>query len=554
MSSVRRRYQALAIVAAGAVALSACGSAAKKASSTGATGGTFVFGAAGAPKLFDPFYATDGETFRVTSQIFEGLVSFKPGTADVAPGLAKSYDVSSDGLTYTFHLQSGVTFSDGTTFDGAAVCANFDRWYNQTGAAASDAVAEYYTDNFGGFADKKAPSLYDSCAASDASTAVVKLTRSTSKFPALLGLPSFAMQSPTAMKMYDANNVQAAGDSFTFPAYATDHPTGTGPFTFQAYDKANNTVTLVRNDKYWGTKAKLDKVVFQIIPDSTARKQALEAGTIDGYDFPDAADWTALRSAGDDVEVRPAFNIFYVGINQKNNPALRDLRVRQALLYAIDRDTLVKSQLPDGANVASQFIPKTVAGYADDVTTYPYDPAKAKALLAAAGASNLTLNFYWPTSVSRPYMPNPMALYGAIAANLKAVGITINEKSEVWNSGYLDDVDAQKPDLFLLGWTGDYNTADNFIGTFFGDTKNRFDTEQSSWGQTLSDDLTKADGISDPTARTTAYQTLNKQIMSDYLPALPISSSPPAIVVSSKIKGLVPSPLTLELYTSVTKG
>ena len=558
--STTRRLAAAGLAALAVVSLAACASSDRSSSggasssAAGAVGGTMVFGAAGAPKLFDPFYATDGETFRVSRQIFEGLVSFAPGTADIAPGLAKTYQSSPDGLTWTFGLQSGVTFSDGTPFNADAVCKNFTRMYSQTGAAASEAVSQYWADNFGGFADGAAPSLYKSCSATDAGTAVVTLTRVTSKFPAVLGLPSFSMQSPTAMDKYMANTVTANGDSFTYSSYALQHPTGTGPFTFDSFDQANGVITLKRNETYWGDKAKLDKLVFQVIADESARKQALQSGQIDGYDLPSPADWDQLKQAGYDLEVRPAFNVLYLGITQSNNPALADIRVRQALAYAIDRKGLVDQQLPQGAAVAKEFYPSTVDGYTDDVQAYDFDPAKAKALLAEAGASNLTLNFYWPTEVSRPYMPKPSDIFNYMQANLKAVGITVNAVSQPWNGGYLDNVDAKKADLFLLGWTGDYNTPDNFIGTFFGTTTNRFSTGTSAWGKTLAASLQAADSEPNADTRKADYQALNKTLMADYLPAVPISHSPPAIVVGSKITGLVPSPLTDEKFASVSKG
>ena len=558
--SSTRRFAAAGLAAIATVSLAACASSARSGSgdsssaSAGPTGGTMIFGAAGAPKLFDPYYATDGETFRVSRQIFEGLVSFTPGTADVAPGLAKTYESSPDGLTWTFGLQSGVKFSDDTPFDATAVCKNFTRMYSQTGAAATEAVSQYWADNFGGFADGVAPSLYKSCKATDPATAVVTLNRVTSKFPAVLGLPSFSMQSPTAMEKYNANTVTAKGDSFTYSSYALAHPTGTGPFTFDSFDQANGVITLKRNDSYWGQKAKLDKLVFQVIADESARKQALQSGQIDGYDLPSPADWDQLKKAGYNLEVRPAFNVLYLGITQSNNPALADIRVRQALAYAIDRKGLVDQQLPAGATVAKEFYPDTVGGYSTDVQTYDYNPQKAKSLLAEAGASNLTVNFYWPTEVSRPYMPKPSDIFNYMQANLKAVGITVNAVSKPWNGGYLDSVDAKKADLFLLGWTGDYNTPDNFIGTFFGSPDNRFSTGTSAWGKTLAASLKAADSEPNAKTRTSAYEALNKSLMADYLPAIPISHSPPALVVSAKIKGLVPSPLTDEKFASVTKG
>jgi len=132
----------------------------------------------------------------------------------------------------------------------------------------------------------------------------------------------------------------------------------------------------------------------------------------------------------------------------------------------------VQTQLPEGAEVATQFMPSTVSGYNADLQAYEYDPDKAEQLLKEAGADNLTLKFAYPTEVSRPYMPDPKSVFAAFKTDLEAVGIKVTESSKPWNGGYLDGVEAQKPDLFLLGWTGDYNTPDNFIGTFFTRTPN----------------------------------------------------------------------------------
>ncbi|WP_111767982.1 ABC transporter substrate-binding protein [Nakamurella deserti] len=577
-----RRVFAAATAAALAVTLASCASSSRDTesiasqnnsgaegtlpvgeSSGGATGepastdGTIIFGAEGAPSMFDPLYATDGATFKVTRQMTEGLVAYTPGTADIEPSLAESWEPSEDGLTWTFKIRQGVKFHDGTDLDAAAVCFNFDRMYSQSGAGATQ--AQYWSDTMGGFKDQvddagaAVPSIYSKCTASDAGTAVIELTRVTSKFPNILGLPSFSIQSPAALEQYDANNVVAEGDSFKYPAYALEHPTGTGPFTFSKYDTANGTVELTRNEDYWGDKAKSKTLIFKIIPDESARKQELQAGTIDGYDLPSPGDWEALTAEGNQVLVRPAFNVLYLGLNPKNNPALLDLKVRQAIAYALNRSEFVTSQLPEGAEVALEFYPKTVDGWTDTVTKYDYDQEKAKSLLAEAGQSNLTLNFWWPTEVSRPYMPNPSAIFQAFKADLEAVGITVNETSKPWNGGYLDGVDAQQADAFLLGWTGDYNSPDNFIGTFFSDPTSRFDTADYPWGAQLSEELATADSEPDADKRAELYVTLNEKLMGEYLPAVPISHSPPALVVSAAVQGLVPSPLTDERFVGAYK-
>src|SRR6185437_14539564 len=190
-------------------------------------------------------------------------------------------------------------------------------------------------------------------------------------------------------------NVAAAGDTFQYPAYATAHPTGTGPYVYAGRDEAQKTVTITANPNYWGEKPKINKIVFKVISDNNARKQELQAGSIDGYDLVAPGDISGLKSAGEQILDRPPFNILYLGMNQKN-PAL------------------VKPSFPPAAVVAKEFMPPEVAGYADDVTTYNYDPNKAKQLLAQAGESNLTLNFYWPTEVSRPYMPDPKQIFTVI--------------------------------------------------------------------------------------------------------------------------------------------
>ena len=561
----RRITRALAVSAAAitAVSLSACASSNRDNAGNNAqakSGGTLVFGAAGDPAMFDPAFATDGESFRVTRQLYDGLLTTKEGSADITPALAKSFDVSDNGLTYTFHLRDDAKFTDGTAFNAAAVCANFERWYHFKGLAASPSASEYYQNVFGGFADTPdVPSLYKSCDAKDASTAVVTISQVTSRFPAALTLPSFAMQSPAAMKKYDADNLSGNADALTYPAYALEHPTGTGPFKLQSWDKGNGEVTIVRNKDYWGTPAKLDKIIFRTISDGNTRRQELEAGSIDGYDLVAPADYAALKDGGFKVLPRDPFNILYLAINggnipnSKANPKLKDPRVRQAIAHAIDRDTIVKSLLPAGAQAAIEFVPPTVDGWTKDVTTYDYDPAKAKQLLTEAGALGTTLRFYYPTDVSRPYLPDPAAMFEVINKNLQDAGFKTQPVSLPWNPDYLDAVSAGQDDIHLLGWTGDYNDAYNFIGTFFADAGGGQSKEE--FGDFKSPEifaaLKKADAEPDPATRTELYQEANKVIM-DYLPAVPISHSPNALVVSSKVSGLTPSPLSAEDFSTVS--
>ncbi|OZV79617.1 ABC transporter substrate-binding protein [Micromonospora echinospora] len=545
-----RSKVALAAVAAAALAVAGCAESDRGDDSGGSKKDTLVFGVAGDPKVLDPSFASDGESLRMARQVFETLVRPEEGGTKVTPGLAESWTPDAAGTTWTFKLRSGVKFHDGTDFNAEAVCVNFNRWYNATGLMQSPDVTPYWQDVMGGFAKNEdpelPPSLFKSCTAKDATTVDLAFTRVSSKIPAALMLPSFSMHSPKALEQYQASTVGGTAEDIKYPPYATEHPTGTGPFKFKSWDIANKTLTLERNEDYAGTKAKLKTLIFKTISDENARKQALRSGDIQGYDLVGPADVEPLKGEGFNVLTRPAFNILYLAINQKGNPKLADVKVRQAIAHALNRQALVDSKLPPGAKVAENFFPDTVEGWNGNVTKYDYNPEKAKALLAEAGASNLTLRFHYPTEVTRPYMPNPKDIFELLSADLKAVGITVQPIPLKWSPDYLNaTTSGSAHDLHFLGWTGDYGDGYNFIGTMF-------DRPKDEWGfnnKPLFDKFQKADTTADMGARVELYKELNADIMT-FLPGVPISHSPPAIVFGKDVTGVKASPLTDERYST----
>jgi len=518
-----------------------------------AEGGTLVFGTASDPVVLDGALVSDGESLRVIDQIFESLVSLKPGTTELEPGLAKSWEISDDGLSYTFTLQDGVTFHDGEAFNAEAVCFNYDRWYNFTGSFQNPSASYYWQTVFGGFAksgpDAPKDSLYKSCEAVDESTVKLNLTKASSSILGAQALSNFGIASPKALQEFGADEGRVDADGIFHPTgtFGTEHPIGTGPLKFESWTR-NDRLVLARNDDYWGEKAKLDKVIFRPIPDNAARLQALQTGEIQGYDLVEPQDIATIEGDSNlQVLDRPAFNVGYVGFNQAK-PPLDKLEVRQAIAHGLNRQEVVDSFYGGRGEVAKEFMPPEVVGYADDVTEYEYDPEKSKELLQQAGLTlPVKLEFWYPSDVSRPYMPDPKRNFEAFAASLKKAGFQIVPKTAPWSPDYLGQVDEGNAQLYLLGWTGDYGDPDNFVGTFF-------QTKQKAWGFDNSEifkALDDAETETDLDARTQKYQEANKLIM-DFLPGVPYVHTKPALAFTANVKGYEPSPVSLECFCTVS--
>jgi peptide/nickel transport system substrate-binding protein len=539
----------IAAAAVAALALSACAG-----ETDGGEGGDsdahLIFGTAGEALTLDPTFVSDGESIRVARQIYDTLIQLRPGTADIEGALATDWGSDESGTVWTFQLREGVLFHDGTEFNADAVCFNFDRWHNLEGVAQDPSMTYYWQQLSGGFAnnapgrDDLGEANYVSCEATDDLTAVISLQRPSSKFPALLVLQPFSMHSPAAIELHNGSEIGGTADAPTWPDY-DENPTGTGPFMFENWDRANGEITLVRNEDYWGGSATIARLTFKAIPDETARRQELLSGGIHGYDYPNPADWASLQAEGMNLMIRDPLNLLYLAITQESHEALEDVTVRRAIAHALNRQAVVNAIMPDGAEVATQFQPPALAGWNPDVPQYDYDPELARELLSDAGyeEGELQLTFYWPTEVTRPYMPDPQSIAELLIADLEAAGIEIEVVSLPWSPQYLADVQNGEANLHLLGWTGDYPDAYNFIGTWHA----RYLPQWGYQNAELFARMAEADANPDPAQREMLYQELNAMIM-DFLPGVPISHTPPGIVFDPSVSGVVPGPLADERF------
>jgi peptide/nickel transport system substrate-binding protein len=365
-----------------------------------------------------------------------------------------------------------------------------------------------------------------------------------------LALSNFTFGSPKALEEFGADEGEIDADSLFQPTgtYGTEHPTGTGPFMFKEWIRGERLV-MERNPDYWGEfEGNVDTLIFQPIAEGAARLQALQAGDIQGYDLVDPQDYgTISGDANFQLLDRPAFNVGYIGMNQSVAP-LDDKVVRQAIAHAVNRQEIVDAFYAGQGEVAKEFMPPELFGYADDVTEYEYDPDKAKQLLEDAGYTlPIEIDFAYPTDVSRPYMPDPQANFEAMVSDLEDCCFKIQKKSDTWSPDYLAKYQAGKYGLYLIGWTGDFGDPDNFIGTFFQQETPDFGFDNPEIRGCLDD----AEVETDPDARTAKYEECNRLIM-DFLPGLPYVHQKPGLAFTANISGFVPSPVTLEQFSMVT--
>jgi peptide/nickel transport system substrate-binding protein len=320
--------------------------------------------------------------------VYEGLLSRDAG-GNIVPKLAERYDVSPDGLTYTFTLRDGLTFADGSALTSADVAWSYQK------AIAPD------SKNPG----KKDIASITSVAAPDPKTVVLNLGSRDSNL--LYGL---------------TNRAGAVLKKDTDPATLADKPDGSGPFTVQSWQRGS-AITLVRNDKYWGDKAKLQSVVLHYIPDPNAANNAETTGETDVQTAPDPTLLAPFTNNPDfTVQEDVTSDKFVLGFNHSRGP-LSDVRVRTAIRQAIDRNGLIQTALAGYGQPIGGGVAPTDPWFDDSLTSIdPYDPAAAKALLAQAGyGSGLTLNLLVPNIYS-----NTIGEY--VASQLKQVGITVDYK------------------------------------------------------------------------------------------------------------------------------
>ena len=500
------------------------------ASAAAATGGTLTFAQETDPRGLDPALIDDGESTEVTQCIFEGLTQYAKDSTEVLPCLAKSWEVSDDGLVYTFTLQEGVKFQDGSPFNAEAVKFNIER---QMESLNADAVANmpYATFCFGYV--KSVDVVSD---------LVVKVTLSQPYTPFLANLamgPGAPMVSPTALNNDPTKDMM-------------DNPVGTGPYKFVEWQKGTS-LTLEANPDYWGEKPTLDKIVFQFIENNATRVSALINGDVDAITNVDPASLPMVQAASDSVTLlqQAGMNINYMAFNV-SRPPFDNLQLRKAVVEAINVPELVQALYQGTAQPANSIMPLFMPGAAPDVKPYAYDPEASKADLAAGlkatGQSSLNITMIAYTNARGYNTATGSTLAAAIQQYLTKVGINVTINQYDWTT-YKTKAAQGEGDIIFYGWGGDNGDPDNFMNLLA--VQDRAMNVSGYNNPDYNKLIDEAASMPNGDARNALYQQCEQIVAQDAV-WLPISHSTVTAACSNKVHGMSLHPVNTIFFNGVT--
>ena len=498
---------------------------------------TLVVGRPADALSLDPARVGDNESVEVCEQIYETLLSYDTASKEIRAGLARSWTVSDDGLVWTFVLRDGVRFHDGTPLDAAAVVFSLER--------QRDPDHPFHGADRTSFRFAYWQNLYRnvrSVEAVDPRTVRITIDRRYAPFEANMAMFPVSIVSPAAVARWGADYYR--------------HPVGTGPFRFVRWDSGH--IVLERNPDYWGSPPGIARLIFRSIPDARQRLTELESAAIDvAYSLlPDELQFVELHP---DLTVyqEPAATVAYLAMNT-THPPFDDIRVRRAVNYAVNKDSIVKLAYQGLGTAATGPLPPGQWGYQRPSTTYFYDPERARALLAEAAADGHfdrdRVYKLYTLSTPRAYLPDPEFIARVIQSNLAAVGMRSELVIQRMRK-HLHAVQRGEHDMCLFGWIGDNGDPDNYLYTLFdGDSTGPGIARNLSFHRDplLHELLLEGQGTNDRDKRIDIYRRAQERI-ADQAPWVPLAHSHVAVAARIDVGGIVVKPTAVVEFKGVRR-
>lgn len=497
---------------------------------------TFVYCSEGSPEGFDPAPYTAGTTFDASGHtIYNRLTEFKPGTTEVEPALAESWDVSEDGLEYTFHLRKGVKFHSNDKFTPTRDFNADDVIFSFERQGKADNPWHQYTPGI-------TYEYYSSMEMDKAIKSIEKIDDYTVKFtlnaPEAPFLANIAMPFVSIVSKEYADTLEKAGTREDL----NNAPIGTGPFKFVAYQK-DAVIRYQKNADYWGEAPKIDDLVFAITPDAAVRLQKLKANECHLMPYPAPADLDGIRADSNlKMDEQAGLNVGYLAYNTTVKP-FDDARVRRALNMAMDKKAMVEAVYQGSAVVAKNPIPPTMWSYNDAIQDDPYDPEAAKKLLEEAGVKDLSMDI-WAMPVQRPYMPNARRAAEMMQSDFAKIGVKVNIVSYEWGEYLKKSMEPGREGAVILGWTGDNGDPDNFLSVLLSCAgANDGGANRAFWcNEEFSGLLAKAKAATNHDERVKLYEEA-QVIFKDQAPWATLAHSTQYVPMRANVTGFVQSPL-----------
>lgn len=492
-----------------------------------------LYCAEGNPESFNPQLVTSGTTLDMTAtQLYDSLINYDDEAQKFTPALATSWDISDDGKTYRFTLRDDVEFhttdyfTPTRTFNSQDVVFTFQRWLK-----SQHPFHDVSATGYPFFSSIGLDKLIDSIRAPSDNEIVIQLRQSDSSFLANLASDFTVILSAEYADTLTREERLARMDS---------HPIGTGPFKFQDFRK-DVSVRYQRHDDYWRGPARSERLVFRIIPSDHKRMLMLLTNDCDIVPYPPAQDISDLED-NDDIKLYSTVspNTAFWAFNTLR-PPFDDVRVRQALVHAIDRRAILNAVYYDRAALAQSILPNTSWAHYEDTEAFSYNPEMARELLADAGfPDGFSMNI-WAMPVQRAYNPDAAKMAELMQSDLARVGVDVNIVSYEWST-FRRRLGEGDHDSVLIGWSADNPDPDNFFRPLLSCAAVLSGSNRAHWCNPEFDRLV-AQAIRTPDqAERTEFYHQAQRLLNDQVPLMPIVHSMRYQAAHENVRDLILQP------------